>query len=78
MYTPAVIVAGLNMPPATGEGPLHVPPASGLPPSCASRPTAAPLLQSVVLPSVPAVGGLFTATVTVEVAAGQGAAPATV
>jgi hypothetical protein len=70
--------AGLNIPPFTLLGPLHVPPASGDPPSCAKSETAAPELQSVMDPSAPALGGVLMVTVTFALASVHGAAPATV
>ena len=78
VYTPAAIAAGSNMPPATGEGPLHAPPASGVPPSCAKSATGASLAHRVMLPGRPASGAATTATLSAALAAGQGAAPATV
>jgi hypothetical protein len=72
------MLAGLNMPPFTLLGPLHVPPASGVPPSCAKSETAAPELQSVMAPSAPALGGVLMVTVTFALASVQGAAPAKV
>ena len=77
-YAPASIVAGSIMPPLTAEGPLHVPPASGVPPSCAKSEAGASLLQSVIVPSVPGSGGVLITTVTVALSSGQGAVPATV
>ena len=73
-YTPAVIVAGSNIPPTTVLGPLQDPPASGVPPSCAKRSTATPELHALMEPLVPALGGWFTVTATEELVAGQGAA----
>ena len=75
---PADMVAGSIMPPVTALGPLQVPLASGVPPSCAKRLAGASDAQSVIDPSVPAVGGVFTVTVTVAVSSGHGAVPATV
>ena len=56
-------------------GSVHVPPASGLPPSCANRPVATPLLHKVIAPSVPASAAVVSVTVTVAVAFAQGAVP---
>ena len=64
VYTPAFIVAGSIKPPATPLGPLHVPPASGVPPSCAKSDTATSLLHNVIAPSVPGSGGVLIVTVT--------------
>ena len=78
VYTPALIVAGSIIPPTTGEGPLHAPPACGAPPNCAKSELAALVLQSVIVPFVPAFGGVLMVTVTVAVAFGHGAVPFTV
>ena len=66
------------MPPATALGPLHVPPASGVPPSCANSEEAASEEHSVIAPSVPASGGVLMVTVTVALSSGHGAVPTTV
>ena len=66
------------MPPATALGPLHVPPASGVPPSCAKSEVAASEEHRVIAPSVPTSGGVLIVTVTVAVSSGHGAVPATV
>jgi hypothetical protein len=78
VYVPAFIVAGLIMPPFTLLGPLHVPPASGVPPNCAKSETVAPELQSAIEPSVPAFGGALIVTLTVAVSTVQGVVPETV
>ncbi len=59
------MVAGSKDPPVIALGPLHVPPASGLPPKDVKRLLAGLLMQSVSAPSLPASGGACTATVTV-------------
>ncbi len=46
-YAPALMEAGSIMPPVTALGPVHVPPASGVPPSCAKSEAAASEVQSV-------------------------------
>jgi hypothetical protein len=66
------------MPPTTGEGPLHAPPASGVPPNCAKSDAGASEEQSVIAPDVPGSGGVLMLTVTVALALGQGATPFTV
>ena len=66
------------MPLATALGPLHVPPASGVPPSCAKSEVAASDEHSVIVPSVPASGGVLMVTVTVALSSGHGVVPATV
>ena len=68
----------MKEPPTTALGPLHVPPASGVPPSCAKSDTAASLEQSVMAPFVPGSGGVLMATVTVALSEGHGATPLTV
>ena len=75
---PAFIVPGSNIPATTVLGPLHVPPASGVPPSCAKSDDAGAVLHTVSPPFVPASGGGATNTETVAVASGHGTAPATV
>ena len=55
------------MPPTTALGPLHVPPASGVPPSCAKSEVDASEEHSVIVPSVPASGGVLIVTVTVAI-----------
>jgi hypothetical protein len=57
----------LNIPPTTGDGPLHVPPACA-PPSAAKSEAAGLLMQSVIAPSVPAFGGAISVIVTVLLA----------
>ncbi len=78
VYTPALIVTGSIIPPTTALGPVHVPPASGVPPSCAKSDAAASVEQSVIVPSVPGSGGVLIVTLTVEVSSGHGAVPTTV
>jgi hypothetical protein len=72
------MVAGSYWPPTTALGPLHAPPACGVPPSDPIKATAASLLQTVNVPFVPAFGAVFSVTVTVAVAFVQGAVPVTV
>ena len=78
VYTPALITAGSNSPSTTALGPLHVPPASGVPLIKLKRSTAAPVVHNVAAPGVPGSGLVTTVTVTVAEVAGQGAVPATV
>jgi hypothetical protein len=79
VYNPGVPVAGSNVPvEAAPPGSVQVPPACGEPPRLLKRSVAASVLQSVMLPSVPGTGGVFTATVTVALSLGHGAVPATV
>ena len=66
------------MPPTTGLGPLHVPPACGDPPNEAFNATLAPVLHTANVPLEPAFGAAFSVTVTVAVAFVQGAVPFTV
>ena len=66
------------MPPTTALGPLHAPPAAGVPPNRAKSEVDAPLLQIVSVPLVPASAAAFSVTVTVAVALVQGAVPVTV
>ena len=56
MYTPAVLVPGLNVAGAGDPPKLHVPPAVGVPPSLVNRLKAASLLQTVAVADVPACG----------------------
>ncbi len=78
VYTPALIVAGSNSPSTTALGPLHVPPASGVPLIKLMRSTAAPVVHNVAAPGVPGSGLVTTFTVTVAEVDGQGVVPATV
>ena len=78
VYTPGFIVAGSYWPPTTALGPLHAPPKSGVPPSCANKLDAAPSAHRFSVPFVPALAGACSVTVTVEVALPQGAMPVTV
>ena len=66
------------MPPTTALGPVHVPPAFGVPPKDELNATATPLLQTESVPLVPAFGSAFSVTVTVAVEFTQGATPVTV
>ena len=66
------------MPPVTVLGPLHMPPASGVPFSAANRFVGAPWSQSVMVLFVPASGLPVSFTVTVALALPQGAMPLTV
>ena len=66
VYVPADIVAGSNVPlspPPSAEGPVHVPPASGVPPRKSNRSADASAVQNVAVPFVPASGAGFTVTV---------------
>ena len=75
MFVPGVNVP--RLPPVRPAG-VHVPPAAGEPPKELNRFTAAPLLQSVIAPFVPAFAAVFTVTATVAVAFAHGATPVTV
>src|SRR5690349_4010834 len=77
-YSPDSMVVGSNVLPTIALGPLHVPPASGAPPSCANRSIGEPVAQTAIAPSVPGFGGVFTFTVTTATSFGQGVLPATV
>ena len=68
-YAPGSIAAGSYMPPATTLGPLHVPPASGVPPKAANSEAEAPFPQRSSVPSTPASGAACSVTVTVAEAA---------
>ena len=61
------------MPPTTALGPLHVPPACGVPPRLLIKLTGAPELQAVRDPFVPAFGAALSATVTVAASLTHGA-----
>ncbi|MBZ0254146.1 MAG: hypothetical protein K8I02_12470, partial [Candidatus Methylomirabilis sp.] len=75
-YGPGTIEAASYIPPTTGLGPLHVPPAAGAPPKESRRLIAAPFAQMLIERLVPALTGFCSATVTVAVALAQGAVPA--
>ena len=66
------MVAGSNIPPTTALGPVQVPPASGAPVNAAKSEAAGLLTQSVMSPSMPALGGATSVTVTVELTLTQG------
>jgi hypothetical protein len=81
VYTPAMFVPGIKvpkLPPLRTEGPLQVPVDCGLPPSDANKFTDELLEQRLIFPLLPAFGGVFIVTVTVDVALGHGAVPSTV
>lgn len=78
---PAVFVPGVNVPdepPVKDEGPLHVPPAFGVPPKTENKFIADPSEQTETEALVPVLGAVVTETVTVAVALEQGADPVTV
>ena len=75
-YAPGFIVAGSYMPPTTALGPLQVPPAWGVPPVASA--TAAELLHTVNVASVPALVAAFSVTVTVDASLTHGAVAAKV
>ena len=58
------MVVGSYVPPVTALGPVHVPPASGVPPSSAKRLMGASFAHTVALPGKPASGVLTTLTLT--------------
>ena len=76
--TPGDMVAGSNAPPFTGEGPFQLPPASGVPVSCAKSEMLGLVLQMESEPSPPASGAVFSMTVIVADASKHGALPAMV
>src|SRR5690606_15343133 len=77
-YGPGSIVAGSYAPPATGLGPLQVPPTAGVPPKESSRLIATPFAQMSMEREVPALGAATSVTVTVAVASAQPPPPGTV
>ncbi len=77
-YAPGFITAGSYIPPVIALGPLHVPPASGVPFSAVNRSVAAPWSQTVRVLLPPASGAVVIATTTSACAPTQGAVAFTV
>ena len=78
VYVPGVMVTASNKFPFSALGPLHVPPAAGLPPSSANSEVGGLVAHNAIAPSTPRFGGVLMVTVTEAVSDGQGAVPITV
>ncbi len=77
-YAPGFITAGSYIPPVIALGPLHVPPASGVPFSAVNRLAGALFEQIAKFPSMPGSACGCSLTVTVALASAQPDTPGTV